>query len=468
MIVHAPLQFPKGIKYKIYCSGEAPEESFKETEVRIYNSAPKKKPTRKKISAFIRNSLRDAGVSRILKKTGLQREKIKKPKLTEEKELVTTLQYCLKKFCPSCEFMGFAKEISDEDINSHKIVLAQSNWPIVKEELNRSGWNNKNIIVMPIPESDYWGYWNNLYLFHANKMGQPDVGKTINSDVFPYYLLKNKIITNDKRPLKLRKKKNLSKRGLEKNTHVYPYPSFETDLIAANKGKIDKVFENLSGKKSKEIYHMVLYGTPEQRWEYYINNTLSNQQYFEHINLKPGDVIINVGLDNGFELPFFCAHMDGKGKIYNLDPFGFKFISPYVRETIKYFPEILEENIAVVCDKNQKNAPKSEIIDFGSAPAVTIDGFVKSKNLEKVDLIKMDIEAMEELAVPHMMETVKKFRPQLAIAVYHKPEHFWDLPNLIIDNCKDYEFFFNIYSSSHFEGIFYAIPKERLKTKKSL
>ncbi len=55
-------------------------------------------------------------------------------------------------------------------------------------------------------------------------------------------------------------------------------------------------------------------------------------------------------------------------------------------------------------------------------PLTTIDRLVAELNLPRVDYIKMDIEGAETRALHGAAETLKRWRPRLAISAYHLPE----------------------------------------------
>jgi FkbM family methyltransferase len=61
----------------------------------------------------------------------------------------------------------------------------------------------------------------------------------------------------------------------------------------------------------------------------------------------------------------------------------------------------------------------------------TIDDFVRENSLQKIDLIKMDIEGSEPHALRGAEETIRTHRPKLAIAIYHDLRHFASIPNWI-------------------------------------
>ena len=52
----------------------------------------------------------------------------------------------------------------------------------------------------------------------------------------------------------------------------------------------------------------------------------------------------------------------------------------------------------------------------------TIDDYVTSSGLEKLDFIKMDIEGAERGALQGAVNTIKIMRPKLSISVYHHPD----------------------------------------------
>ena len=81
-------------------------------------------------------------------------------------------------------------------------------------------------------------------------------------------------------------------------------------------------------------------------------------------------------------------------------------------------------------------------------------------------LIKMDIEGAEPRAIPGAAATIRDSRPILAICAYHKCEHLWTLPVLIKNALPEYEIFLRRYAEECWETVYYAIPPERLRSKK--
>lgn len=67
----------------------------------------------------------------------------------------------------------------------------------------------------------------------------------------------------------------------------------------------------------------------------------------------------------------------------------------------------------------------------GKATTVSIDQFVAERDLDRVDFIKMDIEGAELDALRGAAETLRRFKPRLAICLYHRLSDIHEIPWLI-------------------------------------
>lgn len=77
---------------------------------------------------------------------------------------------------------------------------------------------------------------------------------------------------------------------------------------------------------------------------------------------------------------------------------------------------------------------------------------------ELVDFIKMDIEGEEPAALRGAVEVIRKNRPVLAISVYHKPEHLWEIPLWIQNLGMGYRLLLRHHSRFLTETVCYALP----------
>jgi FkbM family methyltransferase len=71
-------------------------------------------------------------------------------------------------------------------------------------------------------------------------------------------------------------------------------------------------------------------------------------------------------------------------------------------------------------------------------PSTTIDNLVEELNLISVDFMKFDIEGSEVAALSGASETIKRFKPKMVVAIYHKQEHPGQISSLISSYRPDY------------------------------
>jgi len=81
-------------------------------------------------------------------------------------------------------------------------------------------------------------------------------------------------------------------------------------------------------------------------------------------------------------------------------------------------------------------------------------------NGERVSFIKMDIEGAELNALYGAEELIKKYKPALAICVYHKPEHLWEIPSYIKKIVPEYKLYLRHHSSLEYQTVCYAVCKD--------
>lgn len=75
-------------------------------------------------------------------------------------------------------------------------------------------------------------------------------------------------------------------------------------------------------------------------------------------------------------------------------------------------------------------------------------------------LIKMDVEGAEYDAVKGSKGIIQKYRPDLAICLYHNINHLWDIPLLIKEWDMGYRFYLREYQLYNHETVMYATCPE--------
>jgi FkbM family methyltransferase len=73
-------------------------------------------------------------------------------------------------------------------------------------------------------------------------------------------------------------------------------------------------------------------------------------------------------------------------------------------------------------------------------------------------LIKMDVEGAEPEALQGAARLIADSRPQLAICIYHKLRHYWEIPRLINSFDKGYRLYLRQHGYNGQETVIYALP----------
>ena len=66
---------------------------------------------------------------------------------------------------------------------------------------------------------------------------------------------------------------------------------------------------------------------------------------------------------------------------------------------------------------------------------VTVDSLLAGRS---ADFIKMDLEGAEAEAIRGAQATIKKYRPSMLVAAYHRTEDLFAIPMQVLELCPDY------------------------------
>ena len=76
---------------------------------------------------------------------------------------------------------------------------------------------------------------------------------------------------------------------------------------------------------------------------------------------------------------------------------------------------------------------------------------------DKVSFIKMDIEGAELKALEGAKETISKYKPRLAICIYHKYEDIYEIGDYILTLNPNYKLYIRHYTTCMWETVLYAV-----------
>ncbi|WP_302367631.1 FkbM family methyltransferase, partial [Brachyspira aalborgi] len=183
--------------------------------------------------------------------------------------------------------------------------------------------------------------------------------------------------------------------------------------------------------------------------------------------VKNDAVVFDIGAFKGDTAYFFSKKCSSnKARIYAFEPDENNYkVLLKIKDKYK-LNNVIASNILFSNSETEINFLSMDL----NRPAVkmkptTIDKFVEENNIEKIDYIKMDVEGAEKNILEGSIKTIKKFKPSLAIAIYHGGklfmEDFYNIP-IFIKNVinEDYEYYIRTFHPAGLETILFCKPKD--------
>jgi FkbM family methyltransferase len=212
-------------------------------------------------------------------------------------------------------------------------------------------------------------------------------------------------------------------------------------------------------------------------WDYNVLWTFAYKQYYfdnGEVRIRPeeGDYLIDGGACFGETSLAFATSAGKTGKVFllevlknHLDIILYNLNqNPSLLNRAAIIPFALSDVVnlnAIPAQTQNLISPgfriKSEDLDI--IPTVTIDYLFETEKIPKLDFIKLDIEGYELQALQGAEQTIKKFRPKLAISLYHKYEDLYKIPVYIKELDLGYKLYFEHYTIFNEETVLYAIAE---------
>lgn len=97
--------------------------------------------------------------------------------------------------------------------------------------------------------------------------------------------------------------------------------------------------------------------------------------------------------------------------------------------------------------------------DGEAIETISIDDYVEHCGLERVDLIKLDLEGGDVPALAGALDTIRRFRPKLALCLYHRWDDIVTIPAMVIASGVDYRFVFKwVHLREGWEAVLMCLP----------
>lgn len=384
--------------------------------------------------------------------------------------LTRLLVSTIEKMRPGAAFAGLLETDLRPSVDDAVVLITDADWEMRARQLAAAGWTGDLIFVMPFP-ADCPNNGFAKFVSELSGMFGVDRGDDLSAEITLPNDLAVSMLLRDGRA-------KVDSTGIGIVPNLFPR-MHEPNRLKASAGEIQAVAEALCDEKSRRAYDSVLRDTPVSKVGSFVSTMMRGQQYFEYARVKPGDTVLNYGVFDGFELPLFAAQMHGQGRLVNIDPLGHSYLSRYVRDAIAQYEDLIEIQPYCITDQDGR----SEFIEYvdgqaashahamntaakaGSGTALATYPTRKVATLideiapDRIDLMKFDVEGAEEMIIPQLGEVIARYRPQIAMSVYHATRHLWEMPLALMEMCDGYDFYFGSYSMTRYESIFYCLPR---------
>lgn len=360
-------------------------------------------------------------------------------------------------------FAGFVSSAAETPPGCH-LLISSTNWPRLASDA--AGLiDPSRLIVLLHFGFDPHGYWD-FALCLKDKLERMVIDRDFNADTFEPSTVHSDFWMSSR---------SVGNRMSGSSLHLMrDYP----EVLAQKSASLVYILSKLSDQKSRDTFTRILFGNQEQVMRGFLADAFGPQQYMDVVRLRPGDTVINGGVGAGWEIPYFICQMKGEGRIHSFDPV-FQLEGHWAKPTWDAFDGVITKHEVALLDSDRTLRLVSQVsgmvygaggedVDAAAAAGAMVKEF-KGRSLDSLvaeglvtacDYVKLDIEGGEPVALKGMEQSLRRFRPKLSIAIYHEPEHFFDIPEDLMRLLPDYRWYVRQYSCGRFETLLYGVPNE--------
>ena len=251
----------------------------------------------------------------------------------------------------------------------------------------------------------------------------------------------------------------------EKEKFIHSRDTFDNLLVNYSIRQLQSVTRKLKFYDLSNLgYNIKLYGARALLDKLIIHNQYS----YKNCKVEKEDFVLDAGGCWGDTSLIFSSKVGRNGKVFTFEFFEDNL--NILKENFSYNKE-LSKNIILTEQPLYDESNKILYLNHACADITTltekknnlqqyktisIDDFVQENKIEKINFIKMDIEGCELKALQGAINTLKKYKPKLAIAAYHKYEDYYEIPKFLNELNIGYKFYFANYTLGFSDTVIYA------------
>jgi FkbM family methyltransferase len=236
-----------------------------------------------------------------------------------------------------------------------------------------------------------------------------------------------------------------------------------TSVIIDSQAAIERVYRNLADEESRRCLLSICEFRLGQH-NAYASFTHSDRQYFNDLTLRPlagqTNTVVDGGAYNGDTFLELAGKIEVSGAyLFEPDPNNFQELTHAVKMSpiaAVCLPLAISDHYRIL-SFNAGNGEGGSISEQGKThiAAVALDELLQGI---AVTFLKLDVEGAEIAALHGASELIKRYRPVMAISLYHKPQDLWEIPEYLLQICENYDFYIRQHYFNSFDSVLYAIP----------
>ena len=225
-----------------------------------------------------------------------------------------------------------------------------------------------------------------------------------------------------------------------------------------NRSKFRKTYKILSDFQSKKEFLKILsYKVTGNEKSLRFEHNNKKLQYFPHfVHLNKDSLLVDVGAYDGDTIKNFLTLGKEYKRIIAFEPdkSNFKKLKKNFsnNKKISFYNRALSSHNKIMNFHSSNDTSKLDEKGNDKIIVNTLDSLSLIP-----DFIKVDIEGGEKDFILGSKETIQKYKPQLAICVYHKSDDFFYLVDLILGINNRYKIYFRHHSFGFTESVMYFI-----------
>ena len=216
---------------------------------------------------------------------------------------------------------------------------------------------------------------------------------------------------------------------------------FTADYYETRKDEFDRVYSLLADDTSKKVFKNIVEYKLSGDIDYlFASETGEEEPYENFLKLSGNETYLDLGAYRGDTVLSFVNRAGEYKKIIAAEP------------DEKSFKKLLDvaKNLKNVDCINAFIGEENSKIDFNMNTSRGFGRSGKIKNIEKISVdsldisptfIKIDIEGGEAAAIAGAKETIKKYKPKMQIAAYHKIGDLADIPKAVLEIDSSYKIY---------------------------